>query len=337
MSLRVVLVAGVVGCLIGGCGSAAKPATEPDSAGTTLSDAAPDSAAVDGAPTDAGAAPQLAVACAKAVACRSWWGGTSVSACVEAQGAGNGLGRVVAQANGVMPAQTLAELFWPDGLAKCLAEAPSCEAVLACAQPQAADCADAKAHCKGDQLVACHNGKVWSQPCPAPTTCTATLDGKSALCVHAVPCSAEGTSCVEGAHAACPPDAAFGFQVDCPALGLVCEPADSWSQNGCKAPVVGTCDAAEAADHCEGDVAVRCRDGQQTREDCAVVGKKCAIDQGLEADCMRQPTSCGVDVCEGEALSYCASGVPAKLPCAAWGLHCVVVPGHDTDYHTCGF
>jgi hypothetical protein len=121
-------------------------------------------------------------------------------------------------------------------------------------------------------------------------------------------CSPDDDRCEGGVAFACL-TLSSGLQVerrsDCAADAIgngVCSVADDPKYGRGAFCHAGSC----AAEHCDGDVVVRCRGGFEVRTDCAGEGQGCTESDG-QASCAFAET-CAADRCEGDVIEICSAG-----------------------------
>ncbi|MDH5491997.1 MAG: hypothetical protein OEY14_08585 [Myxococcales bacterium] len=191
---------------------------------------------------------------------------------------------------------------------RCVLEASDCAAALTCVHAEPAAICPTGPICEGNLLRDCFAGIALARDCAAEgMTC---IDNGNLVC-------GEATSCTEDR---CEGDqllSCFGGVLE---IVIECEPGlcyvDPETGDGhCRASVE-PCEFADA--RCEGDVAVACSRGYESRRLCAP--GMCRTDDG--AYC-RSPAPCASS-CDGTDLLACVSGGrQERIDCTQWGSGCV--------------
>lgn len=278
--------------------------------------------------------PQLALACAKAVAC-----GTGraflVDECVGRYGSATAGWPASAKSTEPVSFDELRERDWPTSVQACYQAAGTCEAVGQCESSPDPTCGAGGETCVGNAIRHCEDGRSSQLVCPSSLECREFLD--TAFCLKPASCGGSLVSCVGNVAHICPAGLSFGYQVDCSLRGETCSPSADASNRPCVPPRVETCEDATFEPRCSGDVVLQCWDGEVYQKDCAAVGQTCAEEEGfIGADCVSVADSaCASPYCDGSDLLFCQSGTLVRLDCAAYGMACG--KGEVGVYATCVF
>ncbi|HEX7663967.1 MAG TPA: hypothetical protein VF407_05645 [Polyangiaceae bacterium] len=222
-------------------------------------------------------------------------------------------------------------------LRECGLRANSCNTLRACALRGAKPdvCTgrgktSAAGFCDSDgRAVSCFHEKVLAvRDCPRGGEQCAVREGEALCTLGACPADVK-----EGAPATC---SASGKRIlkcekgrlaslDCGAFGLRCTTGAD-GKPGCST-ASPTC--TKDAKRCEGNVAVGCFNGHETRVDCAAAGLTCNGAPGATqvgscyapvADSAKCDPSTAAVTCNGATITYCANGKTRSYFCKAMGF-----------------
>jgi hypothetical protein len=136
-------------------------------------------------------------------------------------------------------------------------------------------------------------------------------------------CSASGTRVVRCEHGVL-------SSLDCAAFGLICATGDASAghpADAACAPPTAACSGSSR--RCEGDVAVTCFNGHETRVDCAAAGMACGPTDGgprgvgacVAPAGTRAPCDPATPArCDGASVRYCAAGQSRSFLCRTLGF-----------------
>ena len=212
---------------------------------------------------------------------------------------------------------------------QCAASSSDCATILACATRNH-DPAYCAAHpgssCDGDLLVHCGTGAPdWAL---FPTDCAAlgmqcAQPNGTASCTDGVTCTGNVNACDGNRVVAC--NGGLQFREDCALSGI--PNATCRTQYSPPEPFCLPSGAFCSSDRCDGDVAVRCRAGEEDRLDCAQEASHCVVDYMLGAHCNLIASECTSDQCAGDSIAVCVEGALHPIACGRIGLSTCVLDG----------